>query len=114
MYFSPFSTVCKSSRPSSFLCVHETAQKSKKEFYVSKNSVLHPSIGPDFECSVKSRVGIKKPTQKNPPKKTQKTHLKKPTKNVFFVSFFGFFWVFLNFLFFMKIIQTFLFHTDFS
>jgi hypothetical protein len=38
------------------------------------------------------RVGIKKPTQKNPPKKT---HLKKPTKN-------GFFWVFLNFLFFMK------------
>jgi hypothetical protein len=27
---------------------------------------------------------------KNPPKKTQKNHLKKPTKNVFF-------WVFLNF-----------------
>ncbi len=44
----------------------------------------------------------KKTTQKNsknPPKKTQKTHLKKPTKNVFF-------WVLLNFLFFMKIIQT--------
>jgi hypothetical protein len=35
------------------------------------------------------RVGIKKPTQKNPPKKTQKTHLKRPTKN-------GFFGVFLN------------------
>jgi hypothetical protein len=30
---------------------------------------------------------------KNPPKKTQKTHLKKPTKNVFF----GVFWGFLNF-----------------
>jgi hypothetical protein len=40
---------------------------------------------------------------KNPPKKT---HPKKPKKN-------GFFWVFLNFLFFMKIIQTFLFQTGF-
>jgi hypothetical protein len=29
------------------------------------------------------QVGIKKPTQKNPPKKTQKTHPKQPTKNVF-------------------------------
>jgi hypothetical protein len=47
------------------------------------------------------RVGNKKPT-----KKTQKTHLKKPTKNVFFG-----FGVFKNF--FMKIIQTFLFETDF-
>ncbi len=53
-----------------------------------------------------TRVGIKKPTQKNPPKKPKKTHLKKPTKN-------GVFWVFLIFLFFMKIIQTFLFQTDF-
>ena len=33
------------------------------------------------------RVGIKKPTQKNPPKKPPKNHLKKPTKN----GFFGFF-----------------------
>jgi hypothetical protein len=51
----------------------------------------------------------KKP-QKTHPKKPKKTHLKKPTKNVFFWGFFGFF---LNFLFFMKIIQTFLFQTDF-
>jgi hypothetical protein len=36
-----------------------------------------------------SRVGIKKPNQKNPPKKT---HLKKPTKS-------GFFWFFLIFNF---------------
>jgi hypothetical protein len=35
-------------------------------------------------AAVRFRVGIKKPTQKNPPKKT---HLKKPTKN----GFFGFF-----------------------
>ncbi len=40
---------------------------------------------------------------KNPPKKPT---LKKPTKN-------GSSWVFLNFLFFMKIIQTFHFETDF-
>jgi hypothetical protein len=33
------------------------------------------------------RVGIKKPTQKNPPKKPKKTHLKKTTKS----GFFGFF-----------------------
>jgi hypothetical protein len=44
------------------------------------------------------RAGIKKPTQKNPPKKTQKNPPKKPTKNVFF----GFFWVFLNFLIFYE------------
>jgi hypothetical protein len=44
------------------------------------------------------RVGIKKPTQKN--------HLKNPLKMGFLVFFF-------NFLFFMKIIQTFLFQTDF-
>ncbi len=43
----------------------------------------------------KTRVGIKKPTQKNP----QKNPPKKTHKN----AFFGFF---LNFLFFMKIIQT--------
>jgi hypothetical protein len=46
-------------------------------------------------------LALKKPTQKNP-----KNPPKKPTKNVFF-------WVFLNFSFFMKIIQTFLFQTDF-
>jgi hypothetical protein len=43
----------------------------------------------------------KKPTQKTHPK----THLKKPLK--------WFFWVFKNFTFFMRIIKTFLFETDF-
>ena len=43
---------------------------------------------------------------KNPPKKTQKNHLKKPTNS-------GFFRFFLNFKFFMKITKTFLFQTDF-
>jgi hypothetical protein len=38
--------------------------------------------------SMIGRVGSKKPPQKNPPKKT---HLKKPTKNVFFCCFFKFF-----------------------
>jgi hypothetical protein len=56
-----------------------------------------------------TRVGIEKPTQKKPPKKTQKKPPKKTTKNVFLWVF----WVFLNNLFFMKIIQTFLFQTDF-
>jgi hypothetical protein len=42
---------------------------------------------------------------KNPPKKTRKKHLKKPTK-IFFLFF-------SNFYFCMKIIQTFLFETDF-
>jgi hypothetical protein len=51
-------------------------------------------------------LAIKKTHPKNPPKKT---HLKKPTKNVFFWVF----WGFLNFFIFMKIIQTFLFETDF-
>jgi hypothetical protein len=36
-----------------------------------------------------SRVGIKKPTQKNPPKKAQKNHLKNPIK-MGFLSFFLF------------------------
>jgi hypothetical protein len=54
-------------------------------------------------------LALKNPPKKTHPKKTKKTHLKKPTKNVFL----GFFWVFLIFLFFMKIIQTFLFQTDF-
>ena len=66
------------------------------------NSSHPPKLSAPPTC----RVGIKKPTQKNPPKKNQKTHLKKPTKN-------GFFWVFFNFLFFMKIIKIFLFQTDF-
>jgi hypothetical protein len=50
---------------------------------------------------IPDRVGNKKPIQKNPPKKTQKNH-----KN----GFFGFFKIKI---FFMKIIQTFLFETDF-
>ncbi len=42
------------------------------------------------------RVGIKKPTQKNPPKKTQKNPpKKKPTKNGFFLGFLGFFKFFI-------------------
>jgi hypothetical protein len=52
---------------------------------------------------LKSGLAIKNPPQKNPQKNT---HLKKPITNVF--------WVFLKFLIFMKIIQTFLFETDFS
>jgi hypothetical protein len=51
-------------------------------------------------------LALKNPPKKIHPKKTKKTHLKKTTKN-------GFFWVFLKFLFFMKIMQTFLFQTDF-
>ncbi len=57
------------------------------------------------------RGGGRRPSQaglpiKIPPKKpTQKTHLNKPTKNVFF----GFFY----FQFFFEIMQIFLFETDF-
>jgi hypothetical protein len=40
-----------------------------------------------------ARVGIKKPAQKNPPKKTQKNPLKKTQKNP---PASGFFWVFLK------------------
>jgi hypothetical protein len=40
-----------------------------------------------FLCSRYSQAGL---ALKNPPKKTQKTHLKKPTKNVFFFGFFKF------------------------
>jgi hypothetical protein len=47
------------------------------------------------------RVGNKKPTKKN--------HLKNPLKMCVFLFFYGFF----NFQFFMKIIPTFLFETDF-
>jgi hypothetical protein len=46
---------------------------------------------------------------KIPPKKQQKTHLKNPL-NMVFLCFFVFFF---NFQFFMKIIQTFPFETDF-
>ncbi len=46
--------------------------------------------------SLRDRVGIKKPTQKNPPKKNKKTHLKKPTKNGVF-GFLGVFYI-SNFL----------------
>jgi hypothetical protein len=38
--------------------------------------------------SVRSRVGIEKPAQKNPPKKTKKTRLKKPKKTHPQVGFF--------------------------
>ncbi len=34
------------------------------------------------------RVGIKKPNQKNQPKKTKKKHLKNPLKMFFFLVFF--------------------------
>jgi hypothetical protein len=54
-------------------------------------------------------LALKNPPKKTHPKKTKKNHLKKPTKNVFFLVF----WVFLNCKFFMKLIQTFLFETDF-
>jgi hypothetical protein len=57
---------------------------------------------------VLGRVGNKNPPKK-PTQKTLKNPPKKPTKN----GFFGFFWVLLNFLFFMKIIQTFIFDTVF-
>jgi hypothetical protein len=61
-------------------------------------------------ATCKPGLALKNPTKKTHPKKpTQKNtknHLKKPIKN-------GFFGVFLNFYFFMKIIQTFLFQTDF-
>jgi hypothetical protein len=66
--------------------------------------------------SPSGRVANKKPTQRNPPKEThqkkptQKTHPKNPpkktTKNTTKNGFFRFFWVFLNFKFFMKIILT--------
>ncbi len=51
--------------------------------------------------------------RKNPPNKTQKNHLKNPLKMVslFFLFFLG---GFFKFLFFMKIIQTFLVETDFK
>jgi hypothetical protein len=49
-------------------------------------------------------LAIKKPTQKNPPKK--------PTKNVFFFLFFGFFFKLLIF-YENTVMQTFLFETDF-
>jgi hypothetical protein len=54
-------------------------------------------------------LALKNPPKKTHPEKPKKNHLKKTTKN-------GFFWVFLGFLiflYFMKIIQTFLFQTDF-
>jgi hypothetical protein len=45
----------------------------------------------DAHAQFKAGLAIKNPTKKNPPKKTQKNHLKKPTKNVFFLFFWGFF-----------------------
>jgi hypothetical protein len=46
-----------------------------------------------FSRGKPARVGIKKPTKKKP----KKTHLKNPTKNVFFWGF-GFFFIFFIFL----------------
>jgi hypothetical protein len=46
---------------------------------------------PAVLAALPGRVGIKKPAQKNPPKKTQKTRLKKPTKTHPQVGFLGFF-----------------------
>ncbi len=43
-----------------------------------------------YLISPRTRVGIKKPTQKNPPKTTQKKPPKKPLKMVF-LGFFKFF-----------------------
>jgi hypothetical protein len=66
----------------------------------------------DPECMVISvllMVGNKKPTQKNHPKKPKKTLLKNPPE-MFLFCFLGFF-KFL--IFFVKIIQTFLFEKDF-
>jgi hypothetical protein len=57
-----------------------------------------PALGGIIRYRATRRVGIKKPTQKNPPIKTKKNHLKKPTKNVFF----WFFGVFLNFFIFYE------------
>jgi hypothetical protein len=51
------------------------------------------------------RVGNEKPILKNPPKKTPKKHLKKPTKN-FLCGFFNFLKIFMK-------IPFFLFETDF-
>jgi hypothetical protein len=51
-------------------------------------------------------LAIKNPTKKPNQNNPKKIHLKKPTKN-------GFFGFFFNFKFFMKILQTFLFETDF-
>jgi hypothetical protein len=59
----------------------------------------------DVEGGLQPGLAIKDPSKKT----TQKTHLKKTTKNVFFVCFF---WVFSKFFIFMKIKQTFLFETD--
>jgi hypothetical protein len=74
-----------------------------------QDPVFFSSQTPDLRFWIQNRVGIKKPNQKNPPKKTQKNPPKKTTKNGVFWVFFGFF----KFLIFYEIIQTFLFQTDF-
>ncbi len=50
------------------------------------NDKIHKIFPFPDGSSFKNRVGIKKPTQKNPPKKT---HLKNPLK-IFFLGFFKF------------------------
>jgi hypothetical protein len=79
------------------------SERELLSLFLSKLQKLDPDIiiG-EFE-GVLHRVGNKKPTQKNP----QKTTYKNPLK-MFFILF-----CFLNFIFFMKIIQTFLFGTYF-
>jgi hypothetical protein len=64
-------------------------------FGYGSKSRAHHAHGPitGFKSNV-IRVGIKKPTQKNPPQKTLKNPPKKPTKNVF-LGFFGLFKFFI-------------------
>jgi hypothetical protein len=87
-------------RRSTVTSSHSAVDLNQKLSMVTDSKVVHKEPG----------LALKNPPKKTHPKKPKKTHLKKPTKKCFF---FGFFWVFLNFLFFMKIIQTFLFQTDF-
>jgi hypothetical protein len=61
---------------------------------------------------IRPGLARKNPPKKNHPKKTKKTNYKTHKKCIFFGFFWGF-WFFFNFSFFMKIIQTFLFVTDF-
>jgi hypothetical protein len=53
-------------------------------FHIILNEIQHEKRTVPVKRTI-ARVGIKKPTQKNP-----KTHLKKTTKNVFFLVFLNF------------------------
>jgi hypothetical protein len=48
---------------------------------LDSRQAFHTKAVPFYEQPIRGRVGIKKPTQK--------THLKKPTENVFFLIFYG-------------------------